>query len=195
MAVAILAFGSLADEPGDDLRSVIVRRVAVQTPFPVEFARSSRTRHGAPTLVPVTEGGARVPASLLMLDEFVSVREARLLLFRRETRQAAASIAQPADWIAELPDFAGASVSLHAAFPANIPPPLTGERLAGLALASAAAPSGASRQDGISYLNQQRRRGVETPLTRPYEEALLARTGQRRLAEAWMRARSGRFAR
>ena len=95
MAVAILAFGSLADEPGDELRPVIAVRVAVQTPFPVEFARSSRTRGGAPTLIPVTEGGARVPATLLILAEPVTVQAARLLLYRRETHREAARPARP----------------------------------------------------------------------------------------------------
>jgi hypothetical protein len=51
----------------------------------VEFARSSRTRDGAPTLVPVSEGGAHVCASVLVLDDADTVGDARDILYRRET--------------------------------------------------------------------------------------------------------------
>ena len=52
--IAILAYGSLIDEPGEELENCIVNRLGpILTPFKVEYARSSRTRGGAPTLVPV----------------------------------------------------------------------------------------------------------------------------------------------
>ena len=58
MTIGILAFGSLLDEPGAELEAHIARRIeGIETPFAVEFARSSRTRDGAPTLVPVTGAG------------------------------------------------------------------------------------------------------------------------------------------
>ena len=85
MSVGILAFGSMAEEPGPELAATATRRIAVQTPFFVEFARSSRTRDGAPTLVPVRAGGARVPATILVLDDSVTVADARAILYRRET--------------------------------------------------------------------------------------------------------------
>ncbi len=52
--VGLLAYGSLQSDPGPELSPLIERRITdVLTPFAVEFARSSRTRAGAPTLVPV----------------------------------------------------------------------------------------------------------------------------------------------
>ena len=60
MGVGILAFGSIAGDPGAELAAAVTRRIEVKTPFAVEFARSSRSRDGAPTLVPVGEGGAHV---------------------------------------------------------------------------------------------------------------------------------------
>ena len=56
---------------------------------------------------------------------------------------------------------------------------------------SAAAPVGAERRDGISYLQQQKHRGIVTPLMPAYEKAVLARTSADDLAGAWERARSG----
>ena len=191
MGVGILAFGSIAGEPGAELAAAVTRRIEVETPFAVEFARSSRTRDGAPTLVPVSEGGAHVPASVLVLDDSVTVAEARAMLYRRETgRPNDISAGSRAAWIAELAGFAGISTCLYTALPANIRP-LTAEKLAELALHSAAAAAGAERRDGISYLQQQKRRGLVTPQMPAYEEAVLARTGARNLDGAWERARSG----
>jgi cation transport regulator ChaC len=194
MAVGILAYGSLVDEPGAHLDAVTVRRISLKTPFSAEFARSSRTRNGAPTLVPVREGGALIPAWLLVLDQSVTLPDAHALLYRRETHYSEASVPAEVDWIEGLPHFCGTSVCLYTALEANISPPLTGEKLAEFAVASAASPSGADRRDGISYLAQQKRRGVRTPLMASYEQVVLARTGARDLDEAWRRACSTGFA-
>jgi hypothetical protein len=85
---------------------------------------------------------------------------------------------------------AGINVCLYTALPANIRP-LTAYKLAELAVQSAAALAGAARRDGISYLQQQKRHGVVTPLMAPYEKAVLARTGAGDLDGAWERARTG----
>jgi hypothetical protein len=102
----------------------------VETPFPVEFARSSRTRDGAPTLVPVSQGGAHIPASVLVLDEAVTTGDARAMLNRRETWSLNNASTHPSvRWIGELPGFRGISICLYTALEANIPPPLTAEKL------------------------------------------------------------------
>lgn len=191
MSVGILAFGSINEVPGPELTAVINQRIEVQTPFRVEFARSSRIRDGAPTLVPVSKGGAYVVAWVLVLDDAVTVAEACEMLYRRETgRLSDPSAGSRASWIAELEGFAGTSTCLYTALQANIRP-LTAEKLAELALHSAVASSGAERRDGISYLHEQKRRGITTPLMSPYEDAVLAQTGAHDLDEAWARARSG----
>lgn len=188
MGIGILAFGSIVGEPGTELADAVTRRIEVETPFAVEFARSSHTRDGAPTLVPVREGGAHVPASVLVLDDSVTVADARAMLYRRETGRLNAD--SQVSRIALLADFAGISTCLFTALQANIRP-RTPERLAELALRSAVAPAGAERRDGISYLQQQKRRGLVTPLMSAYEEAVLARTGSHDLDDAWERTRSG----
>jgi hypothetical protein len=190
MAIGILAFGSIAEEPGEELATAITWRIEVETPFAVEFARSSRTRDGAPTLVPVSEGGAHVLASVLVLDDSVTAADARAMLYRRETgRLNEIGASSRATWIAELPGFVGTSTCLYTALQPNIRP-LTAEKLAELAVDSAAASAGAEYRDGISYLQQQKRRGVVTPLMPAYERAVLARTGACDLDGAWERARS-----
>jgi hypothetical protein len=190
MRVGILAFGSMVAEPGAELAAVITQRIRVETPFRVEFARSSRSRDGAPTLVPVADGGAHVPAVVLVLDQRVTLETARAMLYQRETGRAdGTGAAREANWIAELANWDGTDICLYTALPANIWP-LTADKLADLAIDSAAAPAGARRQDGISYLQQQKRRGLVTPLMLSYEKAVLARTGARDLDGAWARAHS-----
>lgn len=185
MAVGILAFGSIVEQPGAELAAAVTRQVKVMTPFAVEFARKSRTRGCAPTLVPVKEGGAHVPASVLVLDDSITVADARAMLYRRETgRPYDKSTGSQDEWIAERAGFSGLDTCLYTALPANIEP-LTAQKLADLALCSAAASARAERRDGISYLQQQKRRGVVTPLMPAYEEAVLARTGTRNLDDAW----------
>src|SRR5947209_5290918 len=86
--IGILAYGSLINDPGDELSAATASRIeSVDTPFNVEFARSSDSRDGAPTLVPVSEGGARVKAVILVLKDSITESEARDMLWRRETRR------------------------------------------------------------------------------------------------------------
>jgi len=84
--VGILAYGSLLSDPGAELLPVIEQRITgVLTPFEVEFARSSRTSAGAPTLVPVPDGaGARVQAQVLALKPDIDAETGKTLLYRRE---------------------------------------------------------------------------------------------------------------
>jgi cation transport regulator ChaC len=85
--VGILAYGSLIDDPGSEIAGATAYIVndAVTTPSKVEFARSSNSRAGAPTLVPVDSGGARVPARIFVLKEGISKHAAWEMLWRRET--------------------------------------------------------------------------------------------------------------
>lgn len=191
MTVGILSFGSLVTESGAELARHIVRRIdGMTTPFAVEFARSSRTRDGGPTLVPVPHGGAPVPASLLVLDDGVDVQRARELVYLRESRREAdpGDRAHAVGWIKQAERIGDADECVYVALPANIDP-LTPQRLADLAVASAAAGAGAARRDGISYLREQKERGVRTPLMPSYEAEILTRTGADTLGHAWARAR------
>jgi hypothetical protein len=84
----ILAYGSLIDDPGPELGPAIASTLEnVETPFSVEYARSSQSRGGAPTLVPVSIGGAKVAAVIQLLNDNVSVEQASDWLWRREVRR------------------------------------------------------------------------------------------------------------
>jgi len=82
--IGILAYGSLINDPGEELKKYIIDKIPVITPFKVEFARKSIGRDEAPTLVPVEKGGTYVKAILLVLEEGVSEEEAKNMLYRRE---------------------------------------------------------------------------------------------------------------
>jgi cation transport regulator ChaC len=184
--IAILAYGSLIDDPGSEF--VITDRLSVTTPFPVEYARSSRKRKGGPTLIPVDDG-LRVSARLLVLAPGTTVTQAKDMLWRRETGNETGTY-RPTEpptpntvLIDELPDFPDYSTVLSTRIGPNITP-LTSDRLAELAIRSANDRSIARSENGISYLQRAKDAGVVTRLTNDYEAAILRQTGASSLEHA-----------
>ena len=190
--VGILAYGSLGGDPGEEIGPLVIEKVEnVQTPFRVEFARTSRTRDGAPTLVPVSESGAQVKAKLLVLDKRVSETEATDILWRRETRREGSSEQYElspsydvnAVFVRRLEDFEGLAAVLYAEIGANIPD-LDPRKLAELAIDSARSRAGREGKDGIAYLIDVKKNGVETLLMPEYEREILRLTGTETLEQA-----------
>ena len=194
MTIGILAYGSLLDDPGVELAGTVQRVDDAETPFRVEFARSSRTRDGGPTLVPVTTGGTQVSAGVLVLKDSISKESACDMLYRRETQQVGAAVSysrRTRHWIHTLVDWGEVDVCLYTAFEPNIhPSERSAENLAQLAIKSASCAAGMTRRDGISYLEKVKQRGVETLLMRNYEEEILSQSDAHSLADAWARARA-----
>jgi hypothetical protein len=188
MAIAIIAYGSLISEPGEEIAAnTVERRLLPATPFSVEFARSSMRRSGAPTLVPVLDGGAPLPAQLLVLRESVTLEEASDILYRREAAHPRKTYAASgANWIADAGPEGGLTHRLYVALQSNIAP--TPGLLADLAIGSAIERD--DGRDGISYLIDIRQQGIETPLTDAYEKAVLERTARSTLEAALAFARS-----
>jgi hypothetical protein len=179
--IGILAFGSLIKDPGAELLPKIGMRITKQTPFPVEYGRfSGKTRGGAPTLVP-HESGAPVSAEILVLDDGVSIEEARNMLWRRETRQVDTSRAyirgdsENSMLVEEIYDDPCVETVLYTNFnPTGKILHPTAADLAKRAIASvSAAPEG---MDGITYLMNAIRSGIETPLTADYKAEILKQT-------------------
>jgi hypothetical protein len=198
--LGILAYGSLIDDPGPELAAVVVRVIkeGVVTPFKVEFARTSATRAGAPTLVPVTTGGAHIPAQILVLRADIDESTAREILWRRETGRTGGALAlgnqTPAGAnriIERLQDFHGISVVLYVRIGTNIAR-LTAQKLAELAIASVKFADLQEGRDGISYLAAALRNGVRTPLTGEFEQEIKRQTGAVSLAEALRTLRGAR---
>lgn len=186
--IGVLAYGSLITDPGPELKAVIrSRKDGVLTPFAVEYARSSLGRKGAPTLVPVEQGGGSVLATIFEVS--VSADEAADIIYRREIdkigtgrRYVQSDDPTPNTVIIDrFADLEGFEVVLSTRIGANIAP-LTGDILAKLAIQSAreAAPG----KDGISYLLNAMRAGIATPLTAAYKAAVLAETGASDLGAA-----------
>lgn len=195
--VGVLAYGSLITDPGAELDDAEVDRVEeVKTPFSVEFARISSGRDGAPTLVPVEERGAPVQATVLVLDEGVSLSEAKDMVYRRETHSVGnkATTYEPDPtldnqvYVCEARDLAGLDRVLYTKIATNIDDP-TPERLAELAIESAKREAGADQRDGITYLLEALEEGIETPLSGAYRQAILERAGASDLTQAWRAVR------
>jgi hypothetical protein len=193
--IGILAYGSLIDEPGDDLDAVIVRRIYdVETPFKVEFARSSQKRGGGPTLVPVEEGGAKVDAALLILDSEVPLLHAKTLLWWREKGEKKGIYTHPKNprlnqvVVECLDQFAGLDTVLYARIGANIDT-LDPHELAKLAINSVNSEEGADGNDGISYLINAKNNHIVTPLMEGYEKRILELTSTTSLEDALKRVR------
>jgi len=193
--IGILAYGSLIDDPGSEIESVIVDRLEVETRFRVEFARKSRIRGDAPTLVPVKEGGSTIKAKILVLKESISKEEAKNRLYRREINKIGSQKEydrpNPCDPIGDIvcieedyesfPDLVDLLLYTKIAPTPNLTP----DKLASLAIDSARSKFGAQRRDGISYLIDIKSRGNKTPLMGEYEEKILDGTKTSNLEEAW----------
>lgn len=197
--VGILAYGSLIEEPGKEIEPLIrERKESVETPFSIEFARSSSTRDGAPTVVPVESGGARVQATILVLDTDVNLEQAQDLLWRRETRNECTDKHYTPPFkptsnrmvVEQLDNFAELDVVLYTKLGANIADPNTA-KLADLAIKSAKAEAGRTGKDGISYLLSVKRQGISTPLMQGYESEILRKTSASSLEDALSRCREG----
>ncbi|HQS57741.1 MAG TPA: hypothetical protein PLU16_03215 [Gallionellaceae bacterium] len=183
-SIGILAYGSLIDDPGIEIQPLIVeQRAGVETPFRIEFARSSSTRNGAPTVIPVENGGSSVLASILVLDKVVSLVAAEDLLWRRETRnECSESHYKRATKpnlnkvvVKLLHDLGGLDLVIYTSLGPNIED-LSPTKLADLAVSSARAKAGKEGTDGISYLLSLKRQGIATPLAPAYESEILRLT-------------------
>lgn len=196
-ALGILAYGSLIDDPGEELQEIITDRVTgVMTPFGIEFARSSLTRDGAPVLVPVSAGGTPVSGVVLVLRDGIPEQDAMDRLYRREIHRVGSwkCYDHPLDGdlnrmrIGHCTGLGGVKTLLYASFLQNIPNP-TPEELARLAIESAKADAGTRGKDGISYLIDAKRNGIRTPLMDGYEREILRQTGTQTLEDALRFAR------
>ena len=197
--IAILAYGSLIEDPGKEIKALVCERISgFQTPFSVEFARSSKSRDGAPTLVPVEDGGAPVRGAILVLDAGVEVYQAEDLLWRRETRNECCDrhYSPPTNpgpntvVIEHLQDVAKVETVLYTTKRANIID-RTPEHLADLAICSARQDAGAKRMDGISYLISVKNQKIHTPLMSYYEAVILKKTNAQSLYGAYEKIRGG----
>jgi hypothetical protein len=187
LPLGILAYGSLIQDPGPEIEPHIRLRIDTETDFPVEYARLSTKRGGAPTLVP-HPNGAPVKAQILVLDDEVSADEAANRLWRRETgtqdrTQPYPVGTSPNSVQCQRTTYPSVTTVLYTDFlpEGKIEHPTAAE-LAKAAIASVA--KAAPGQDGITYLRNAIAAGTKTPLTDDYKAEILLQTGTESLADA-----------
>lgn len=187
----VLAYGSLLSDPGEELDSLVAGRIEdVQTPFLVDFAHACPCRDRAPTLAPVTWGGASVTGAILTTGPGVTDEAVREALWRRETRSMRRDDEvepDPKDRVVRRARPLGHLYGLRAVFYAHLDPNIENrspEHLAELAIDSARSEAGRREEDGIAYLIGVKSHGISTPLLDPYERAILDRTGADTLSAA-----------
>ena len=187
LPLGILAYGSLIQDPGPEIQPHIRLRIDTETDFPVEYARLSTQRGGAPTLVPHPDG-ARVKAQILVLDDGVSADVATDMLWRRETgtqdpTQPYPAGTSPNSVQCQRTTHPSVTTVLYTDFlpQGKIEHPAAAE-LAKAAIASVA--NAAPGQDGITYLRNAIAAGTKTPLTDEYQAEILRLTSTQDLGEA-----------
>ncbi len=170
--------------------------MVVETPFPIEFARTSSRRDGCPTLIPVESGGARVAAELIPFQAGLSLAEAQTRVWRREVLKRDGTYDRDRNpgrnkvYVEPIEQhYEGFDVVLSVSIASNIDH-LDGETLAGLAIASARAPAGERCEDGITYLIEAKKQAITTPLLPAYENAILRSLAVVSLEQASSTARS-----
>lgn len=181
--VGILAYGSVIACPGPEIAPLIARKISVRTPFPVEFAKYSRKRCGAATVTP-SPLGASVETKVLVLKEGVSVKDAKDLLWKRETDQMGSdksyseNRSRKAVRVRTISGLAGVGTVVYTDFyaGAKIRNPNPNPKNLAIRANRSVKVSIAKRKpgkDGISYLIKVKKSGVITPLTDEYEKEIL----------------------
>ena len=193
--IGILAYGSLISDPRAEIKSHHTEVIKdVMTPFHVEFARSSSGRGGAPTLVPISNGGAQVRGQVFVMN--LSEEEATHALYRREIGKEGQTdrlykrpkvVTEKNVVVERLTNFAGLDVVLYTQIAATITP-LTAGTLADLAIESVAKAD--PGLDGITYLKAAKESGIVTALSPSYETEILRKTGCETLEQALAKLQS-----
>ena len=190
--IGILAYGSLIDDPGIELKPLIIDRIKCKTPFKVEYARKSRKRGFGPTLVPYTKAGSKVNASILILNNDRSLLEVTSMLYRREIGSTDISKTythtdNPRENTTQImleKDFMGVDNVLYTQIASNIKDDFNPEDLADLAIKSILTDAGEEKRDGVRYLAQNIKNNIVTEYTKAYRLAILNKTGSSSLLES-----------
>lgn len=190
--IGILAYGSLIDNPGEELEPLIITRIESRTPFNVEFARLSKSRSNAPTLVPVTAGGKRVKAVILVLKEETPCNIAESALWRRECHKMGttenyvrpANPTQNSVLVEAIENLEGVETVLYTSIPQNMGIFVRPDTLAYFGIRSILSTAGENEKDGLRYLLSAKQNGITTEHSEGYEKMVLENTGTSSLEDA-----------
>lgn len=191
--IGIMAYGSLISDPGIEIQNRLDRSISdVETPFPVEYARRSGSRNGAPTLVPVPPGRAGFVKGVVLVMKKYSHKDAiQNYLYRRELHAVGnktkvydhgiQSRRREAMLIESLPGFQDLELVYNTRFPINFGEILDPNRdiqekamlLARAARVSLSSETYLNRLDGIQYLLNNIDNSIITQLVISYMQAIL----------------------
>ena len=183
-SIGVFGYGSLLTDPGKDIGDHEIARITQLSPWRIEYARCSRGRSGAPTLV-IHDKGQPVAGAILVLDLRSDPKGEKLLLVREWVRKRECE--PPLERI-KVMALAGLSNVVYVDLSSNIPDDkLNADYLAGLAIKSVVPEP---ERNGIRYLADNIARNIDTPLTDAYRAAILRLTGAKDLAEAEQKAKT-----
>lgn len=193
--IGILSFGSLINDPGNEIAEASVDIIDCVTPFKVEYARISSSRSNAPTLIPVDENaiGKKVKAKIIKLRDGVTTNQAKDMLWRRECYKIGSSkgykeSSHPTSknlQIKTLDNFLNFRQVIYTYFSSQDEfINLTPKDLACFAISSILSEAGNKEKDGIRYLLSAKNNGIKTELSDDYESFILMMTDSNNLAEA-----------
>ena len=195
--LGILAYGSLIDDPGDEIAAATSYRRKMTTPFSIEFGRSSGTR-----------SARRLGAGLFGQ----SARQRRVIgaqglgIGRRRRQHALAARDQetdntkryirpkqpgPNNVLVESVKIGGVTILYTDFADAGKLKSPTAKQLAEFAVTSAGDRRVPDGRDGISYLISAKKAGIRTPLMPDYEKEILRITGAATLEEALAKKKAG----
>jgi hypothetical protein len=193
--VGILAFGSLIDNPGQEIKDIEIGRIDCTTPFNVEFARISSTRNNAPTLIPILDNskGKKVNAKIILIEDEIDLESAKSILWRRECHKTDKTKIYtkpdnptPTDvMIGELDNFCNVEKVIYTYFLLqDVYEELNPIRLADFAIDSILSEAGVKEKDGIRYLLSIKLNDIKTEFSEEYEKQILIKTETHSLSEA-----------
>ncbi|HRE76398.1 MAG TPA: hypothetical protein PLL09_01105 [Flavobacterium sp.] len=188
--IGILAYGSLIDNAGKEIAPIIIDRINCKTPFKVEFARTSSSRGGAPTLIP-HETGNHVNAVILVLKNSTDLDYAKSILWRRERHKfdgkKYVNVINPTInqvEVLSIKDFEDVETVIYTSIRKNIEEAIDAEKLSHLAIKSILSEAGNEKKDGVRYLLDAKNNSIVTRLSGEYEQLILNKTKTETLEEA-----------
>lgn len=189
--VGILLYGPMLDRVSDEIEAAVKKRIKkIRTPFNVELARKNESYGGAPGLVPVSSGGTKVNAELLVFKEDVSERQVMNMLYRMEHQLQGTnktykkpSHPTPNDFVIKtLQDFYKVDKVFYPSIGRNINQ-ISPKKLAKLIIESVYN-TDEKEPDGITYLIDLKKYDITTPMSDACEEEILRQTYSGTLSES-----------
>ncbi|MBC8487128.1 MAG: hypothetical protein H8D45_13955 [Bacteroidetes bacterium] len=190
--IGILAYGSLINNPGKEIEPLIIDRISCRTPFKVEYARTSKSRNGAPTLILTESFGNEVSAIILVLKNTTDLNYAKSILWRRERHKIGdkKEYVEPKNptinqvVVKTINNFKNVETVIYTSIGKNIDGTINPEILAELAIDSILKDAGKKGEDGIRYLLSAKNNGIITEFSKKYEQLILEKTETKTLEDA-----------